>query len=408
MKKLVFAASAALVACAVNAAGFGIYEASARGNAVGGALVGATDEADATSVYYNPASIAFKDRSQIAFGSSFINPFCDVDVDRKSQDRMNSGWFVIPTAFFTTPIGKGFSFGWGNYTEYGLGTHYSPGWGLAEDTQKTTMRQVTLNPNLAYRVTDWWSVSAGPRISWIQFMSNSQPYNGVGVADMRSHLKGDDWGLGYSAATSFKVTEDVSVGLIYRSQIRQKIKGHFNLEGRDPYGSMHYLHGAEGALLKLPRSVVLGINWRVTEKWRVGTALTWTEWSSIKTIHFRGAHNKDLPLKWQNTGRFGFGTEYDLLDWLTVRGGYVYDMDPSSKHHGTTMLPAGDRHIINSGLGFRLAEDLWLDLGYSFIRMNNDDRYVDGVSPMGTPVKKRFATHNGFSHIASATLRYTF
>ena len=389
MKKLIRAASATFAACVVNAAGFGIYEASARGNAVGDALVGATDEADASSVYYNPASIAFKDRPQIAFGSTFINPFCDVDVDRKSQDRMNSGWFVVPTAFFTTPIGKGFSFGWGNYTEYGLGSHYSPGWDLAEDTQKTTMRQVTLNPNLAYRVTDWWSVSAGPRISWIQFMSNSQP-----TSTLRAHLKGDDWDLGYSAATSFKVTEDVSVGLIYRSQIRHKIKGHFDLQGPIPL-----MHGPESAMLRLPRSVVLGINWRVTEKWRVGTSLTWTEWSSIKTIHFRGTNPMSLPLKWQNTGRFGFGTEYDLLDWLTVRGGYVYDMDPSSKHHGTTMIPAGDRHIISSGLGFRLAEDLWLDLGYSFIRMNNDDRYVKG---------KRFATHNGFSHIASATLRYTF
>lgn len=167
-------------------------------------------------------------------------------------------------------------------------------------------------------------------------------------------------------------------------------------------------HGAEGALLTLPRSVVLGINWRATEKWRLGAAFTWTEWSSVKNIHFRGTHNKTLPLNWENTGRFGFGTEYDLLDWLTVRGGYVYDMDPSSKHYGTTMIPAGDRHIISSGLGFRITQDLWLDFGYSFIRMTNDDRFVDGTGLTGAPQKKRFSSHNGVSHILSATVRYTF
>lgn len=399
MKKVVLTASVVLAIFSARAAGFGIYEASARGNALGDSLVGVADDSDATAVYYNPAGIAFKKRAQFAVGTSFINPYCDVDVDHVAQRRMNSGWFAVPTAFFTTPIGGGFSFGWGNYTEYGLGSHYEPGWDLAEDTQKTTMRQVTLNPNVAYSITDWWSVSLGPRISWIQFESFSQP--NFSLVDPRSHLNGDDWDLGYSAATTVKVTEDLSLGLIYRSQIRHRIKGHFTLEGIHPLTGLPILvqHGTEGALLTLPRSVVLGVNWRATEKWRLGTALTWTEWSSIKNIHFRGAYNNTLPLNWENTVRVGLGTEYDLLDWLTVRGGYVYDMDPSSKGYGTTMIPAGDRHIISSGLGFRITQDLWLDFGYSFIRMTNDARFING---------KRFSSHNGTSHILSATLRYTF
>ena len=398
MKKLILATSAMFAVCVVNAAGFGIYEASARGNAVGDALVGATDDSDATAIYYNPSSIAFKRRAQIAFGSSFINPYADIDVNHKSQNRMNSGWFMVPSFFFTVPMGERFAFGWGNYTEYGLGSHYTPGWDLAFDTQKTTLRQVTLNPNLAAKVTDRWSVSVGPRVSWLQFENNKQPVAGSQVAA----LKGDDWALGYNVATSFKVTDDLSLGLIYRSQLRHNIKGHLHA-----HGALMNAYGPESALLTLPRSVVFGANWRATEKWRIGAAITWTEWSSVKTIHFRGTSKSDLPLNWQNTGRFGFGTEYDLLDWLTVRGGYVFDMDPSSKHYGTTMIPAGDRHIISSGLGFRITQDLWLDVGYSLVRMNNDERII--YRQVGTAsVPYRFSSHNGFSHIASATLRYTF
>ena len=71
------------------------------------------------------------------------------------------------------------------------------------------------------------------------------------------------------------------------------------------------------------------------------------------------------------------------------------------------MLPAGDRHIIGSGLGFKITDGLWLDLGYSFIRMNNVHYYVTTGTP---PLQQtnRFSAHNGYSHIVSATIRYSF
>ena len=159
MKKLLMAAAAAATAStAAFGAGFGIYEASARGNAVGGALVG--DAGDATANYYNPANIAFATNIQFAAGMTFINPYCDVEVDHVSQDRMNPGWFTVPNAYLVVPLPWDFAFGWGNYTEFGLGTHYSGGWDLAADTQATTMEQITLNPNLAYKVLDNLSVCA--------------------------------------------------------------------------------------------------------------------------------------------------------------------------------------------------------------------------------------------------------
>ena len=72
MKKIAFAAMCAVFASGAFGAGFGIYEASARGAAVGGALVGKAG--DATANYFNPADIANATNIQIATGVTFINP----------------------------------------------------------------------------------------------------------------------------------------------------------------------------------------------------------------------------------------------------------------------------------------------------------------------------------------------
>ena len=423
MKKIL---TAVVVATSLNlafAAGFGIYEASARGNAVGDSLVG--DTGDATANYYNPANIAFSTNIQFAAGVTFIHPFCDVEVNHRPQNRMDPGWFTVPTTFFTIPLPADFAIGWGNYTEYGLGTHYHTGWDLAADTQQTTMRQVTLNPNLAYKFTDRFSASVGVRESWIQFENYKQPYNGeyyAGVApfNLKTHLKGEDWATGWNAAMNFKATDDLSFGLVYRSRIRHKVRGDFDMTGnvgQYPAAAAARLFGASAhsrasAWLTLPQSLTFGANYKVTDRYRIGTAVTWTDWSCIDKIDFKipngpGGGNT-LPLHWKDTIRVGFGMEYDLLEWLTVRCGYTFDEDPTSKEHSTTMLPCGDRHIIGSGLGFKLAENLWLDLGYSFIRMNNEHYMVSYSKIDGTTGQKRYSTRNGHSHLVSASLRCSF
>jgi len=424
------------------AAGFGIYEGSARGNAVGGALVGEAD--DATAVYYNPANIAFSTNVQVAVGATLIHPFCDVEVDHVPQNRMDPGWFTVPTVYFTVPLPADFTFGWGNFTEYGLGSHYNPGWSLAADTQQTTIRQVTLNPNIAYKFTDWLSASLGIRESWIQFENYKQPNSGEtfwysnsalpgggmymqsypDAYHLRTHLKGEDWATGWNGAINIKATERLSLGLVYRSRIKHKIRGDFTMDGRvnTPAGTLSApaVAASQGysatshasAWLTLPQSVTFGANYKVTDRYRVGSSITWTEWSSVKTIQFRIPQGPGggypLKLSWRNTLRVGFGMEYDLLDWLTVRGGYTFDEDPTSRKHSTTMLPCGDRHIIGSGLGFKLADNLYLDLGYSFIRMNNEHYMVSYSRADGSVGQKRYSTRNGHSHLLSATLRYSF
>ena len=424
MKKIAIALAVCFVSGMAFSAGLGIYEASARGNALGGTLVGSTK--DATAVYYNPANMSEMTNAALYVGVTFINPYCDVEVDHVGQDKMNAGWFTVPTFYATVALPFDFSFGLGGYSEYGLGTKYGEHWDLSGDTIKTTIEQYSINPVLSYKVVDWWSVAAGVKLSYINFSNEKHPYDGhtfyyapygmtlpnyPNAYHLTSNLKGDDPALGYNFATSFKITDTLSLGVHYRSRIKHCISGHFNLAGgvNSPAGIVEqHARTTAKADLTLPQSVTIGANWDALETLRLGAAMTWTEWSTLDVINFRiPQYGYKLPLKWEDVWRFGLGGEYDICDPLSLRLSYVYDMDPTG-HHGTTMLPSGNRQIIGTGLGWKICQNLRFDIGYSFIVMQRAKRFVGLKGPDGTITEHRFSTDNGYSHLVSAGFSYFF
>lgn len=419
MKKLLALVASALSLSASFGAGFGLYEASARGNALGGALVGSTK--DASAVYYNPANMTETTNVSVMVGATMLWLYSDVAVDGRSQQNMNPGFFCIPSFYATTPVWGDLFFGLGVYCEDGLGTRYGDRWDLAGDTVKTTMEQFTLNPNFAYRIADWWSVAAGMKASYIYFYNRKHPYWGVPGYDLTSTLEGDDISMGYNFGTTFRLFESqdfgrLGLGVVYRSQIKHNIKGDFDIGGkvgRYPYALLGGdIHSDASAKLTLPQSLTAGLNWdSPNEKWHVGLATTWTEWSCVDEINFKipartptGARSSfDLPLEWDDVWRFSIGLEYDVTDDFSLRCGYVYDMDPSSEERGTTMLPGGDRNILGLGAGYYIWRSLRLDLGYNLVMMDSGER---GITVNG--VRRDFATDNSYSHMLSASLSYTF
>ena len=417
-------AVAAMTSVTAMGAGFGLYEASARGLGMGNGLVGSTKDASAN--YYNPANLTELTNASVMVGMTLINPFCDVKVDSHRQHKMDAGWFPPPHAYIAVPVLEDLVFGFGTYCEYGLGTKYDNDWGLRFDTTETTIQQFTFNPNIAYRITDSWSVAFGARMSYITFENYKTPWDEddfvpypsgphLGPQYIRTHLEGDDFNCGYEFATQYKVTDDLSLGLVYRSRINHRIEGDLDGKARGTVApGAAPRNGDASAKLVLPSSLTMGANYDFTQKFRGGVSLTWTEWSTIDHIDFRlpkdyagGDTSYTEKLNWRNAWRTGFGFEYDFTDHLTGRIGYTYDMDPANKKRGTTMLPSGDRHIVGFGASYRFLENWRVDLGYSFIIMESETRIVHAENgPVGRDY--RFECDNSYSHLISASIAYAF
>ena len=461
MKKLsLLAASVAITGLSAFGAGFALYEGSASGTALGGAVMGKAE--DASALFYNPATMADFTNTVVTVGFVTEHPTADTSVNGHHGRKMDPGAFMLPHAYIVQPLSYDISLGLGFAPEYGLGTHYNPDWEMAWNTRSTFVEGLTLNPNISYRITDDWSVAAGLRLLYFKFDQYSSPQavsDGNYYGSMRNHLKGDngftDWG--WELSTRYKFTKTVSAGVLYKSYIDTKVKGynHTRVKSRDysaadaqaaatvrerltamglagtPYWDTYYAQamqqaraqahqqvdsalnsaaeentGNAHAQIRLPQSLTIGGNWDVTPTVHLGSSLTWTEWSSMKQLNFHLPSGvKTTKLNWHDVYRIGVGGAWDFHDNFTFLTSYVYDMDPCShrRNNGSTMLPPGDRQIGTVGLQWHWGNlDVTLCYGLVFM-MSHSAHFTDA---QGNDWK--FDTHNGISQSAGLSISYRF
>ena len=243
---------------------------------------------------------------------------------------------------------------------------------------------------------------------YFDFDQYSYQYTGYGALRGKYHLKGDnsfsDWG--WQASTRYKITDTFAVGAVYKSYIDTTVKGHSTMSSAVPAVN-NAASGTACADIRLPQSVTVGANWDVIETVHLGTALTWTEWSSMPQLNFHlPTGTKVTKLGWDDVFRIGFGGTWDFHENFSLLASYVYDMDPCStkKNAGSTMLPPGDRHIGTVGLAWHYGP-VDVTLSYGLVMMcSKSVYYTDPAS--GKDVK--FDTENGISHAVGLSLTYAF
>lgn len=442
---------------AAYGAGFALYEGSAAGVAMGGAVMGKA--VDASAVFYNPATMSDFTNTIITVGFVTEHPTADVSINSASARKMDPGFFVLPHAYIIQPLPADFTFGFGFAPEFGLGSHYHPTWPMSWDTQKTTIEGLVISPNVSYRITDDWSVAAGLRLMYLSFDQASNRQAATDGYDrafgrVNDRLKGDnhflDWG--WEISTKYDITKKLHFGAMYRSYIDAKLKGtnHTKVTSLDDGAVTDYAtaaaqqavaaqgipwaylpqamkdqfiatakskvingvydgaaeqDGHASAKVRLPASAVVGLNYELTPEIELGTALTWTQWSTIKKIRFNlPGEDEELYLGWKDTYRLGTGIAWRFAEGWTWMNSYIFDMDPCRKRYGSTMLPAGDRHILATGLSWKFCGNWELSGVFGYVVMCEDSlRKTDALGR-----EYKFDTHKGRAMAFGLSLSYAF
>lgn len=410
---------AVLVGCmsasTVLAAGFGLYEMSARATGMGGHVFGRP--VDASANYYNPAGLSSMSGTVVTVGFSTLHPRLDTSVNGKSTHKMDPGCFFVPNAFISQELPYDLTFGLGIYADYGLGSHYHNTWPLSFDSVESKFAAYTLNPNLSYRITPKWSVAAGLRLTHATFdqrryVPTDLSALGMGTRRMRLKFEADnDVDVGWQLGTQYEIAENLSVGAVYRSRLRlaldgdcksSGVPGHVNTPmGRIEIGDKY--RGDFEEKLDLPSSAILGVNWDIIKPLHFGTSLTWTEWSTVDQLDFvLPAGRQRMDLGWHDAWRTGFGFAYDFTDDVTGMLGYIYDWDPTREKRPATMLPCGDRHIIHLGAAYTFGR--WqLSCAYALVIMECKTMYFNFNNE-----DYKFQTDNPYTHYVGVSLSCHF
>ena len=417
MKKLIVASNVVLAALCANSAGFGLYEMSARNMMTGGHSMGKA--ADASAVYYNPATTSGLTGTWVTVGCTLLHPPLDTRVNGVGTHKMDPGWFFDPHAFITQELPWGFTAGLGFYADYGLGSHYDNSWPLAFDSVETLVVGYCVSPTLSYKITDKWSVAGGVRLERVNFEQRRiyrfgqllPPMIPLPDGDMRVKLRAhNDVDVGYLLGTVYEITDDFSVGAVWRSRIRCDMEGKSSARGTTASSAAAAAAYTKdvGEKLDLPMSATVGFNWDRAlwlDKLHLSSSVTWTEWSTLDTLNF--GVGDPVELGWHNAYRTGFGLEYDLADWVTPGVGYVYDWDPTREKRPHTMLPAGDRHNIYFGACFHITDNLDFTLAGGIVLMESKTAWFD--NPLtGQENAYKFQSRNSHTYLASATITYHF
>ena len=97
-----------------------------------------------------------------------------------------------------------------------------------------------------------------------------------------------------------------------------------------------------------------------------------TEWSTFENLTATfdnpvlGQPTIEEEFNWDNTWAYRFGIQYRVLEWLDLRGGYIYDEQAVPDETLSPLLPSGDRHIITFGVGGHY-KSLTVDFAYNYL-----------------------------------------
>ncbi|MHA3770181.1 OmpP1/FadL family transporter [Verrucomicrobiota bacterium sgz303538] len=408
-KSSVLLVAAALLPLSANALGIRLFDQDAYATARGNAFTATADNPSA--IYYNPAGITQLDGTQIRVGAYGISFNSRIDLKADGDPFDNKYDLQVVPQFFATwhPENLPLTFGLGFYAPFGLANEYSDNVPFRSLAHKGSLRYLTLNPVVAWKITDSLSVAAGPTINYAKV----ELEQGVFAKGDKFRFEGDDVALGFNLGVRWQPHKMHAFGASYRSATRMEFQGHSELRTDDftvPFEvfpgfvvpvNVPGMRSRESAhtTFDFPQSVTVGYSFRPTPDWNFEVNVDWTDWDSLNTLTLKQKRsaNVALPFNWESSFIYEFGVTRRFGTYH-VSAGYLYSENSVPNESFNPSVPDSNRHVFSVGFGRKVDRYSW-DIAYQYAY--GPRRTIDqGTAADGT---YRFE-----SHALSISLGYNF
>lgn len=399
-----------LFACNSLAAGFQVAEHSASG--LGRAFSGEGAVADNASVLArNPAAMTLFDTAQFSGAVSIVDPEVNVyDVDNNEHSKDVAPLQVVPAAYYISPIDDKWAWGIGMFTTYGVATDYPDDISVGDMAGDTSLLSVNINPNVAYRINEQFSVGGGINLVYAhaeltRHKGSLAPLFGPGSkkSDNLIGMEGDTFAWGWNIGALYELNENNRFGFGYRSKVDLDFDdGEFS-----SYDSgIANAAKVDGRLqISLPSIIELSAFHQLNEAWAIHYGWQQTDWSTFKELK---ATSKDCaggvclfkPEKYEDNNRYSFGGTYTLNNQWTLRAGIAYDEQAGE---ATLSIPDSDRFWYSAGVTYAMTENLTFDAGFAFIKSKSGSFTETDAADQEITFDSE-----GTAYISSVQINYTF
>jgi long-chain fatty acid transport protein len=377
-----------------NAGGLAVREQSAYGQ--GSSFAGVAAGGDLSSMFWNPATMTQVPGLQMEMVGSGILPY--------AANSTNSNTFgftggtnnvglsaLVPASYASWQINEKMWLGLSVNAPFGLSENFPNRWaGGGYGANSNSLKTYNFAPSFAYRINDWISVGFGLQAQYAQATLGFS-YNVLGFIfgtdPQPASLTGAGWGYGYTAGVTLTPTQNLTVGLGYRSGINNKLNGTLVLPaaaGGTP--------GSINTQVNLPGIASLGLRYRFAPQWTALGTVEWSNWSRIGTSNvlqpngapaIAGGSAVNLPFQFSNGWFISAGAEYQWNEKLALRGGVGFERSPVTDAVRMPLIPDNDRTWLSAGATYKFNQKLSFDFAYSHIFVKST--HIDISPTSGNP-----------------------
>lgn len=378
-------------------------DATARGNAF-------TATADNPSaIFYNPAGITELAGTRALLGVYGISlkerVSLDLPGDRSKFSSTNTEPQYVPTFYFTwKPEGHPIALGLGVYAPFGFSMEYPDNTPIRTLAIKGSIQYLTINPVVAWKITDTLSVAAGPTINY----SEAELIRGIANPGDTFKFKGDGVSYGFNAGIMWKPHRMHSFGATYRSESKLNYSGHSTVHvdpfsvatpfGPFPVPGVDTREDSDGTFV-FPQNIVVGYSFRPTEDWNFEFNIDWTDWDALNTVTLnQPSGDAPIPFNYRSSFFYEFGVTKKFAYGLSASLGYIYSENSVPTESFNPGVPDSNRHIFSVGVGQTLQHFNWYlayQYAYGPARTIDQGSLADG-------------TYRFDSHAVTLSLGYNF
>lgn len=398
---------AALLPAAAQASGYQLKEQSVSGQGTAFAGISAGGNGDASSMFFNPATMGLVQGNQFVQTFTGILPYSKLesasarrapyaggttitgrtDVGDAAQDA------VLPAGYFVYSVNDDLKLGISGNGPWGLVTDYSYDWVGRYHGVRSDLRTYNFGPTMSYQVNPVLTVGFGLQIQYMKAKLSQVNDFGLrlgrpGSLDLSSDITGDDWGYGFTAGVLYQPLPTTRIGLGFRSAVTHELEGDIEISNR-PAALAGVLPTTAGASAKTttPEVVSLGAYHELTDRIAIMGEVQWTNWSRFRELRVvfdsPALGTSATEEEWKDSWFFALGAAYKATDRLVLRTGVGYDQSPISNAYRTPRIPDADRTWVSVGAGYKVTDSIQLDVAYTHIFVQDSTLELTDTSPTG-------------------------